>query len=84
MRSIEARIRAAEEKVKPAGRRAPIMRCWLSDGSVRDMHIIEAVNYVRCRRRVEPHIIRAECISDRDKAPHIVELFIQMVERDNA
>lgn len=79
MRNIESRIEAAEKKVKPAGRQAPIMRCWFSDGSVQDLHILEAINY--SRHAAEIHIIRAECISNKDKAPHLVELFMQMVER---
>ena len=80
IKSIEARLQAAEARVKPSD--APIMRCWFSDGTVRDLHILDAINESRGIDK-EPHVIRAECIAAEEKAPQLVEILMQMIKKDN-
>lgn len=80
MKSFEARLQAAEARVKPS--KTPIVRCWFTDGTVRDLHILDAINESRGIDK-EPHVIRAECIAAEAKAPQLVEILMQMIKKDN-
>ena len=82
--SIAKRITEAAEQSN-RGERAPVMRCWLSDGTVKDMHILETLSYNQgslIGNEVvyqEPYITRAECIRNRECATKLVDLILQMI-----
>lgn len=82
--SIAKRITEAAEQSN-RGERAPVMRCWLSDGTVKDMHILETLSYNQGSLvgdevvYSEPHIERAECIRNRECAPKLVDIVMQMM-----
>ena len=82
--SIAKRINTAAEQSK-RGYKAPVMRCWLSDGTVEDMHILEAINYNRGKLvdndvvYQEPHIVKAKCIPGEDIAPKLISVCLQMI-----
>ena len=66
-KSIAKRIEQAAEESK-RGECYPVMRCWLSDNTVKDLHILEAFSYNQGELSdsgeviyKEPHIVRAEC-----------------------
>lgn len=80
-----ARLKAVEAKTRI--QKAPILRCWLSDGSVKDMHILEAFKYGRGLDEdfnlYEPFISKAECISGEEIAPKLVETLLQLIDHNS-
>lgn len=81
--SIAKRITEAAEQSK--NEKSPIMRCWLSDGTVKDMHLLETFEYNQgalIGGKVvypEPYIERVECISGEQCAPQLIEVVEQMI-----
>ena len=83
--AIANRIKAASVNSKCSDH--PVMRCWLSDGSIKDMHILEACTYNRGELinnkvvRPEVTIVRTECIKGEDKAPELVKICQLLISR---
>lgn len=80
----DTRLKAVEARAHIS--KAPIMRCWLSDGTVKDMHILEALKFGRgCDQDFniyEPYILKAECIVGEQTAPKLVSVLLQLVEHN--
>ena len=80
----DTRLKAVEARAHIS--KAPIMRCWLSDGTVKDLHILDAINRYRgCDQDFniyEPYICKAECIAGEQTAPQLVEVLLQLVEHN--
>ena len=83
MKSFEARLQAAEARAKPS--KIPIVRCWFSDGSVKDMDYAAAWKYNQGELidneviYKEPYITRAEIVANEDTAPKLCELIMQIL-----
>lgn len=82
--SIAKRITQAAEDSK-IDKRGAVMRCWLSDGTVKDMDIIRACTFNRGElidNEVifpEPYIKKAECIRGEDSCPKLISVCLQMI-----
>ena len=84
MKSFEARLQAAEARAKPS--KIPIVRCWFSDGTVKDMNYAAAWKHNQGELiaageviNKEPHITRAEIVAGESTAPELCELIMQIL-----
>ena len=86
--SIAKRITQAAEDSKRLGANEPIIKCWLSNGTVEYMPVLTAMTYNRGELIdnevifADPYIKRAECIDEARAAENkLISVCLQMINK---